>query len=163
GPGNQSTRPRSMTSPLVGLLSRRKEAVLAWGNAPANASTAFPAAGPETRTTATPALPTPLETAKIVSLLLLRLLSLVSSGCCARLAWGTSTANAPPALPSARPGTRTAAAPSLRTPLESAKSVSLLLLSLLPLVSSGCCPRRCQSSEPRSISVAPPNPGRRQA
>ena len=69
GPANHSTSPRSIMSPLRGSQIWRKVATLAAGSVPHSARSASPAAGPDTRMTAMAALPGPLASAQIVSVL----------------------------------------------------------------------------------------------
>src|SRR5215467_3178507 len=67
GAANQSARPWSMTSPVCGWRMRRKAANRGLARGAAILSSTLPAAGPQMRTTATPARPCPLERAKIVT------------------------------------------------------------------------------------------------
>ena len=66
-PANHSARAWSMSSPVAGCLIRLNAAKRGLGRGAAIWSSTAPAAGPETRTTATPARPWPLERAKMVS------------------------------------------------------------------------------------------------
>jgi len=67
GAGNQSTRPRSMTSPLTGSRTAVRPAWRGGGRVPVSAVRAAPAPVPDRRTTATPARPGALDRAKMVS------------------------------------------------------------------------------------------------
>ena len=69
GAANQSTSASSRTSAVEGSLMRLSAAKRGRGRGAAMRSTTVCAAGPETRITATPARPWPLERAKMVSLL----------------------------------------------------------------------------------------------
>jgi hypothetical protein len=60
GAGNHSTSASSIVEPSAGSASFANVAMRGDGTRPASAATVAPAAGPETRTTATPALPTAL-------------------------------------------------------------------------------------------------------
>ena len=66
GAANQRTSPSSSVSPLAGSRMRRNAAMRFFGRGGANASITSPARGPDTRTTATPARPGALDSAKIV-------------------------------------------------------------------------------------------------
>ena len=67
GQGNHSTSAWSSTSPLPGCWMVRNAAKRGFGFGAAIRSTTTPANGPDTRMTATPARPCPLDSAKMVS------------------------------------------------------------------------------------------------
>src|SRR5215468_4696355 len=66
GAGSHSTRPRSSTSPLRGSLSLRSAARRGSGSVPPSLPSTADDRGPESRITATPARPVPLDSAQMV-------------------------------------------------------------------------------------------------
>src|SRR5690606_2053819 len=66
GAGNHSTRPRSTSEPSDGSRNGRRVATRGSRRPPASRAVSAPAAGPDRRTTATPARPRPEAWAKIV-------------------------------------------------------------------------------------------------
>src|SRR3546814_1529606 len=89
GPGNHSSRPRSMAWPSRGSSRVRNVALRGGGSLiPPTARSAAPAAGPEMRTTATPARPGAVEGAKMVSAIIVAQAAVRASGARRRLVLG---------------------------------------------------------------------------